>query len=366
MKKKKILFIIDSLGGGGAEKVLIDLLENIDRDKFDVNLVVLAKIGQLIDKVPKDVKVKFVFPSKVIYYAIMFLPPKFLYKLFIKEEYDVEVSFLEGRCTKFGSGSPNKKSRKIAWVHIDLINNHWSKPYFRKLQQEIDCYNKFDKIVCVSNEVKDAFVKMFGIKDKVVFKQNIINDGLIKEKANANVDLSMMDKSVPALVTIGRLNHQKGYDRLLRVVKRLNDDNLKFNLYILGEGGERKTLESYIEENNLNNVNLLGFNSNPYPYLKNADLFVCSSRSEGFSTVISESIILNVPIITTDCAGMKEQLGDSKYGLIVENDENALYEGMKAILTDESLYEKYKESVKARSEIFNMNMLLSQIQELFL
>lgn len=363
--KKRVLFVIDSLGGGGAEKVLLDLLENIDREKFDVTLVVIAKIGQLINKVPKDIKVKFLFPSKIIYYAIMFLSPNFLYKFFIKESYDVEVAFLEGRTTKFVSGSNNKKSKKIAWVHIDLINNHWSKPYFRKLDKEIECYNKYDKIVCVSNEVKDAFTTMFGIKDKVVFKQNIINDNMIKEKANEDVNLSIMDKSKPALLSIGRLNNQKGYDRLLRVVKRLNDDKIDFNIYILGEGGERKALESYIQTNKLNNVTLLGFKSNPYAYLKNSDLFVCSSRSEGFSTVISESIILNVPIITTNCAGMKEQLGDSEYGLIVENDENDLYEGLKSILTDKNLYEKYKESVRDRSKIFNMRMLLEQIEELF-
>lgn len=362
--KKNILFMIDALTSGGAEKVLLDLVNHLDKDKYSITLMTLADVGSLKERIPNDIIYKSVFKNKLIYLIVMLLPAKILYKLFIKEEYDIEVAFVEGRSTKVISGSKNSKSKKIAWLHIDLINNHWTKPYFRGLNDERKCYSKFDKIICVSNEVKDAFISMFGIRKNVFFKQNIINDMEIRKKANRDFD-NCYKKNRFSIITIGRLNHQKGYDRLLKIVKRLNSEGIQFDLYILGEGNEKTSLEKYINENNLSNVKLLGFNQNPYPYLKNADLFVSSSRSEGFSTVVSEAIILGIPIVTTNCAGMKELLGDNEYGIITENNSDALYEGIKNIILNKDIYDSYKEKVLLRSKDFNLSNLLQEIEKLF-
>lgn len=362
--KKKVLFLIDSLGGGGAEKVLLDLLDNIDKDKYDVELLVMAKLGELLGKIPEGVKYRFTFPNKYIFYAVILLPPSILYKLIVKDTYDTEVAFLEGRSTKVISGSNNKKSKKIAWVHIDLLNNHWTKVFFRTYRNEKKAYSKFDEIICVSEDVKNKFIEKFNIRKNVKFKQNPINDKIIKQKSNEK-SKDIFNKDKFNLITVGSLKYQKGYDRLLKVVNELNKNNISFDLHIFGEGDEREKLESYIFENKLSNVKLHGFISNPYPYIKQADLFVCSSRTEGFSTVATESVILGTPIVTTDCSGMSELLGEnSEYGYIVENTIEALFNGLKEILTNEELYNNYKKRVNERSQAFDLDEIMDKIEQI--
>lgn len=361
--KKKILFLIDSLGAGGAEKVLLDLVESIDKEKFDVTLCSIAKIGELVDKVPDGVNLRFAFRSKYIYYAIILLNPFFLYKMIVKGKYDIEVAFLEGRSTKVISGSTNKKSKKIAWVHTDMINNHWTKIFFRRFKHEKKAYKKFDEIFCVSDVVKNKFIEKFDVYNNVKFVQNPINDIVIREKAN-EIDGFLMPENIFNIVTVGTLKAEKGYDRLLKVVKRLNDDGLYFNIHIVGDGLQRDLLESIKDRENLNNVFLHGFKYNPYPYIKSADLFVCSSIAEGYSTVVTEAVILETPVITTDCSGMDQILGDGEYGYIVENSEEALYKGLREIITNKELYETYKEKVKLRSNNFKLDKIIKEIEVL--
>ena len=165
----------------------------------------------------------------------------------------------------------------------------------------------------------------------------------------------------------GLVAHQKGYDRLLRVHKALIDHGLEYDLWILGEGDQREALEACIRENGLSDsVRLFGFRENPYPYLKAADLLVCSSRYEGFSTFVTEGVILGKPIVTTDCTGMRELLGDSEYGLITENSEAALLEGMRRMLEDSHLRMQYAEKAKARGEDFSARQLTGKTEQFFL
>ena len=139
--------------------------------------------------------------------------------------------------------------------------------------------------------------------------------------------------------------------RLLEIVNRLNTDGLTeiFNLYILGKGEEYEMLRVYVDEHRLSNVYLLGFQSNPYKYVSKMDLFVCSSYKEGYSTAVTESIILKVPVITTDVSGMDEILQDGKYGLIVPNDTDALYDGMLQMISHPERIQFYKDELKRQS-----------------
>lgn len=154
----------------------------------------------------------------------------------------------------------------------------------------------------------------------------------ILEKAEEQVNINR-EMSGPLIEVIGRLSEEKGVDRLIRVCSRLKKNRYNFQLWVLGEGKERRNLEKIIEENNLSEyVKLLGFISNPYPYIKLADILVCPSRYEGLSTVVTEGLILGKAVVTTQCSGMKELLGDSEYGIITENSEQGLYYGLKKML----------------------------------
>ena len=134
---------------------------------------------------------------------------------------------------------------------------------------------------------------------------------------------------------MGGLVQQKGYDRLLRIYNNIVKKEKNIHLYILGEGNQRKELEKYIRNNNLGDkVTLLGYKENPYKYVKKADLFVCSSYYEGYSTAVTEALIVGTPVITTLCSGMQELLDNGTYGMIVENNEESLYNGLKKLIND--------------------------------
>ena len=168
------------------------------------------------------------------------------------------------------------------------------------------------------------------------------------------------------IIAVGRLTAQKGFDRLLRVHKRLIDAGIRYQLKILGEGEDRKALETFVEQNGLTDtVALCGFQENPYPMLKNAAFYVCSSRYEGFSTTVIESLILGTPVVTTDCTGMQEILGDSEYGLITANDDEAFYEGVKRMLTEPGLLEHYAEQAKIRGRDFKQEKLAKDSEAFF-
>ena len=154
---------------------------------------------------------------------------------------------------------------------------------------------------------------------------------------------------------------------LLSVHRQLLDSGLPHDLWILGEGPERPKLEAFIRKNRLaDSVRLLGFCGNPYPCLKAADLLVCSSRFEGFSTFITEGVILGKPIVTTDCSGMRELLGDSEYGLITDNSEAALLAGMRNMLTDAGLREQYAARAAERGAAFSARQLTAQTEQILL
>ena len=168
------------------------------------------------------------------------------------------------------------------------------------------------------------------------------------------------------LISVGRLATQKGYDRLLLIINRLYDNGNNISLTILGEGSEREKLEEYIIKNNLGNVvHLPGFAPNPYSIIKEHDLFVCSSRAEGYSTAVTEALILGLPVITTDCSGMKELLGENnEYGVVVQNDEESLYNGIKKFLENKSYLEFYTTKAIERGKKFSLTSLMNEIEDI--
>lgn len=187
--KKKVLFFCDELNGGGAERVLLTVLNNLDQNKFDVKVMSLNKII-LPPDYPQKISYKPVFSDNkfirsIQYKIYQYFSPFVFYRLFIHGHYDVEVAFIEGYATRVISGSTNSKSKKIAWVHIDLINNHWTEIAYKSNDEECECYKRFDYVVSVSNAVKGAVDFLFPHIKKSIVLHNPIDSRSIRDKANA-------------------------------------------------------------------------------------------------------------------------------------------------------------------------------------
>ncbi len=363
---KKILFFIDTLGYGGAEKVLVNLVNNMDKTKFDITLMTLFDSGVNKQYLNSDIKYKFIF-KKVFNGNVLFLrmfTPRFLYKKFVKDDYDVVIAYLEGNTTRILSGCNDNSVKKIAWLHVEMSEKTLFYPWGSK-QKCIRGYGKFDKIVGVSKTVIESFVKNTKKWDNLCVKYNTVDTDYIKDKSKENVDDVIFDSNKLNVISVGRLINQKKYDRLLRIHKRLIDNGVVHNLFILGIGEKKAQLQAYINDNNLNeSAHLIGFRDNPWKYVKNSDLFVCSSEKEGFSTAVSESIIVGTPVVTTRCSGMDEMLDDGRYGLIVDNNEDALYEGMYSLLTNKSKLQFYKDKVRERSCFFDKENTVKKVENL--
>ena len=387
--KKKLLFVVHTLQIGGAEKILVNILKYISKRKYDITVLALVDDGVFVDEVKniEGVTYKYVFKSyfkkarankeskfhKIATNIMSSIWKRYLKKLkynsrelyekYVDEKYDVEIAFLEGKVSKFVSSSNNKDSRKIAWIHTDI--NIGTNSIFIDDDDEKNCYNTFDKVVCVSREVRNRFIQKTGRDNNVLVQINPVDCLDILEKAKEELTIKK-NNDVPVVCTVGRLVQVKGYDRLLEVHKRLIDEGIMHELWIVGDGVERKKLEDYIRKNKLEkSARLMGYSNNPYKYVKNSDIFVCASRIEGLSTVIVEATILEKVIVSTDCPGAKEILGDdNECGMVVENDAVGIYEGLKAVLTNKELEKKYQENIKKRSELFNLRNSIGQIEDI--
>lgn len=375
---KKILFFTNGLYGGGAEKVLQTLLHYIDKSKFEITLYSLRQ-EKLNNLYPKDVIYRCIFSSyseqssflrkilvkcknKILLWIYYHCSPRIFYKLFIKESYDTEVAFIEGYATRIISGSPNPNSKKIAWVHINLEINHWTTIAYQNSKEEEEAYTKFNQVISVSRSVQATTEKLF---------KNINNSITLYNPIDANNIIQLSSQFVPfnkslqriRLISVGRYVQQKAFHRLVSITAQLITEGYDIELWLVGEGEQRTALEKQIESLNLKDkVFLTGFQNNPYPYIKNADVFVCSSLTEGYSTVVTEALILECPVITTDCSGMKELLLDGKCGIITENNKEALYKGIKRFLESPHIQQQLKQNIRIYNNRFNIHSLMKNIE----
>lgn len=371
---KKILFTIGSMNGGGAEKVLLDMIKNLNKTKYYITVIPIWNEGVYLEELKKYAVVNTLLPSlsqsivgkitkSFLTRLMCIIPARILYKLIVKEKFDIEIAFVEGMSTKIISGSTNNTSKKIAWVHTDQEVHNYSTKSFNSLANERIAYSRYHRVFCVSNQVKESFESRYKVKAKV--QLNILDDELIHRKAEEPSPF-IKNHNFFYLVSVGRLVEEKGYDRLLRVAKKLIEEGYKIKVYILGEGILRKELESYIINNSLSeHVLMPGFDTNPYRYMKSSDLFICSSIVEGFSTVVTEALILGIPVVTTNCAGMFDLLGDSEFGLITENNEDGLYNGLKVILNNKELYSHYKQKSAERGKNFSLEKRIKEYEKIF-
>lgn len=371
---KKILIFVDSLNEGGVTKVLLDLLENINREKYDITVMTLYNQGVYISEVKQYARYTYCFNIPNFNYhslkaelyrkywgGMLRLPESFMYKCFVKEKYDIEIAFMHGWSTKVISGSNNKKSKKIAWVHVDLVTWNRVDGVFKNLEHHKKAYSKFNEVICVSQTVKEGIEKKYNVKNARVLYNPINREKILKLSKEKIDDINLSNKF--KLISVGRLSEQKGYDRLLRVFKKLKNDVIDIELILVGNGDKYNELNKYIVENKLEkDVTLLGFKENPYKYVRASDLFVCSSISEGFSLVIGEAMAVGVPVVSVDCPGPNEILDYGKYGKLVNNSEEDLYNGIKEMINDRVLYEKYNNKSNERGKMFSISCFANKLE----
>lgn len=366
---KKILICIYNLQGGGAERVLINFLDVIDKNKYNVTLLVLRKEGIYLNKIPEDIKViygfKTLFGRKISNKVLSFLPNKLLYKLFVKEEFDVEISFLEGFATKVISGS-SLHSKKISWVHADFKTYHWTKNMF-SLNEEKKYYSKFDKIVCVSKMCLNSFKDIFGFEEKLTVIYNLLDKSL-ESYDKFHFKNVFKDYKTTKIIYVGRFEKEKGVERLIHAFKDvINLGYKESTLFFLGEGSLRNTLETFVKENGLNEyVRFISFKENVYDYILSSDYVIVPSYSESYCLVLAESVCLGKVCISTDTAGGREVLNNGEYGVLVENSREGIKNGILSVLRNDFPREEYEEKLFKWSYSFRNEGIIGKINDLIM
>ena len=369
MSKKKILFIIYSLAGGGAEKALITLLQKFDYNCFDVDLLLFIKEGVYLKNIPKEVNLKCMYSSiesfctKIDFIMVNKLGLSYRYKQQIRSKvqyYDTIVSFTE-QALKYHSWIFDRAKKNISWIHTDLLNFHYTVGENFSIEKERDAFSKLDNIVFVSNDAKKQFEKLYPdnkIKKTVIY--NLIDSEAIS-RYRKNYDCDLEDR-IFNIVSVGRLHSIKGFDRLIRIAKKLKDDNYKFHIKIIGEGEERINLENLISEYHLEEyVSLSGYVNPPYSLMADADLFVSTSLAEGYSLVLCEAFCLGLPVVSTKTTGPIELIDNNKYGLLTDHDDESIYSAVKEMIEDKDLRMYYHQQALKRVEVFNVSEVLNRI-----
>ena len=368
--KIKLLFIYGPLGGGGAERVLIDFLSNLDIEKYEVDLCLLINGGILLPEVPKYVNIIPLFPSYTNYYKLAFRMSKWgitnvlfqriLAKKLVKK-YDIEISFLEGMPLKLHA-LMKTKAKKITWVHCDLFNFHYTNNLF-STGEEVAAYNKMDKIVCVSNDAESAFEKRFPncTTDRLVI-YNPIDIAKIQKLANGSVKNKNDNFTV---VAVGRLTMPKKLDRVIRLAARLKSERVDIHFQIIGDGELKDDLIKLANELNVADcITFMGFVKNPYPYIKKADLMLLSSGFEGFGLVICEAMCLGTAVVSTKTAGPIEIIENNKFGLLCEHDDEAIFQAVKTMIENQELRKQYQEVGIERAKQYSVGNALTNFDNM--
>lgn len=369
---KNILFFMETVDFGGAETVFTNIIKNINKNKFCIKVVTERDHELFTDEikaaVPYDCFIKTErsavrdFWNKIVIKLSLVLSERNIRKYFIRGNYDVEVAFCEGYSTKIIGNSGKKNCKKIAWVHTDVIKNPWSEKIFGSAEEEKKCYEKFDAIVCVAETMKESFIKKYGMAEKVHVLYNPLDFESVIKKSAEKTDFKFGDGM--KFVLAGTFIKIKGFDRFVKVCKRLKDDGEHFSALIMGDGEEKENIKKIIAETNLGDtVKILDFQTNPYKYIAHSDVYVCSSYAEGYSTAVSEAVALNVPVITTECSGMREIFGENECGIICENSEDGLYNAMKKVWENPSLLKKFSTEEKKRANDFSLKKRMKAIED---
>jgi len=369
--KKSILFIISHLHGGGAEKVLIDVLRNFDYSKFNVDLCLIYPQGVYLSDVPSKVNVISLYKSnrdlfsrienRIYWHLRIGFFQSFRINRKVSKTYDTIISFLEGEPVKYHRYVSRLAKRNISWVHTDLYNNYNTVGAFLTPDDELKSYRAMDEIVFVSNEAMIQFGNRFrlDVKKKVLY--NPIDRQLILKTAK--------EEDVPKgkflICSVGRLCDVKAFDRLVRVAKRLTEDGYDFEYQIIGVGELLLDLQSLRDKLGLSDrFQFPGYKNPVTPWLGRADLFVSTSKAEGFPLVVCEALCLGIPVVATRCAGTEELLGNNEFGVLTNHDDESIYNGILDMVKNNQNLEHYRQKSVERSGMFDIQKTMNEIYQI--
>lgn len=356
---KKILFMINSLDSGGAERVLINLLNHLPVDKFEITLVTVYSSNGYEKYLSENIKYKYLFKKKgKIFNRIMLstlcriIPKKILYRWIFKEKFDYEIAYLQGFPTELIRASSNSNSQKIAFVHSDFSTNYDVEKLYRSTNDCLNVYRTFDKVCFVSQSALDGFYQKIGTLNNSYVVHNVLDTQFILEQARQAKEIAYQENTL-RIITVGRLVKLKALDRLILAIERIKEDFSGIECFIIGDGPEKEKLQTLAKQKQLENeIIFLGQQNNPYKYVKEADIYVCTSLTEGYSTSVIEALVLGVPILTTKVSGMEEIIGDTNSGLIVDNSYEGIYTGLRTIFSNKDILKTMKEAAIKRGKAF--------------
>lgn len=395
--KKKILFVIDSLAIGGSERSLVSLLSTIDSHKYDIDLQMFKYGGELEELLPpyvnilsplqysefcckpfgkaiKKSKVSFLLsrllfsivvrlskPNSPISYAITNW--KIVRRCFdkVSKEYDVAVAYAQNTPTFYVAECVNAK-KKLAWVN-ELYRPKEDQALFLK-----SVYAQFANICCVSDSCLKQFTDIFpDLASKTTLMMDIINAPILLQlsKKDSTAKKDMLYSGIKIL-TVGRLVVEKGYDIVVDACKRLNDRGLNFKWFVIGDGSCKQIIEGLIQENNLKDkLILLGSQSNPYPYYLEADIYVQTSRLEGFGLTVSEAKVFDLPIVSTNFSAVYSQISHLSNGYISEMSGSSVAEGIVELINNTTLRNEIVKRLKTekKDNKEEINVLYDLIEE---
>lgn len=366
MSKKTILLVIDNMKIGGIQKNMLNLLTELN-DLYDLTLCVFNPVGEYMSLIPQNVKVietksafRYLgmsnadakkklsdFIGRTFYYVIMRLfGNKTLYKCMLKTQknlgsYDYAISGMQSAVSGvFYSGCNelilNKvtANEKIAYIHCDYVLSGIDNSYNRSV------YRLLDKVLVPNRSNFNQLVSVLpDIKQKVHIVNNFCNYDEVHTKAE--IDPLKYDKNKINIVTVARISPEKGIDRAIHVFHRLKNAGYAFTYHVVGGGGNYEELCQFVKDNGLtDHIFLHGYDSNPYKYIKNADLFLLPSRNEAAGLVIDEARSLGVPVLSTRTVAAEETLAQHDCGWVCENSDDGLYDGITRLLDNFSIVEE--------------------------
>ncbi len=375
---KKILFMCINMNIGGTEKALLTMLNEMDRSKYEITLLMLEEYGGFLNQIPDGIKVMYLKEYKTLKKFIND-PPQLVAKELIKnrkiikglsvlfvyiisklmkdisiyykyilsnvdtlnEEYDIAIAYA-GPMDFISYFVINKiKSKKrVQWIHFDISKIGFNVNFAKKI------YDKFDKVFVVSNEGKDKLINFLpSLKDKTEVFFNIISCKMIEKMSYEGEGFSD-DFDGTRILTVGRLSKEKGQDLIIPVLKKLKENGYKVRWYCIGDGPAKKEYEKLVDKLNIkDDFIFLGSKLNPYTYMKECNIYVQPSKHEGYCITLGEARCFNNPIVTTNFTGANEQIVNENTGLVCEINEEEIYKAIKKLLDDKKLYKNIKDNL---------------------
>lgn len=387
--RKQLVFVIDSLTCGGAEKSLVTLLNLIDYSKFDVDLMMFKRGGAFESLVPENVHIipaPYYFEQlqlkknrklKDIYYRLKtsfllrvnglakekYHTEQIVYQSLRaylenqKKEYDCAIAYSQGMPTYYVSNHITAK-KKFAWINCNYVATKYNKRY------DALCYQEMNHVVVVSDFIKDT-LKKYPFYKKVEVINDIVDPRLIERLSNLDNEYSdEMEYEGLKLLTVARLEKIKGYDLLVRAASILKEKGVEFKWFIVGEGSERERITAMCQEYHLeDNIILLGQKTNPYVYMKRCDIYVQTSRNEGLGLTVIEAKILEKPIVCTNFSTASSLITDRVDGILCEVSSSDIAGKIMMLIEKKEIQEQISQNLKLQ-EKFNTTSRINKIYSL--